>query len=438
MIRILPGDMLAVLPTLPADSIDSCVCDPPYHLQSIHKRFAKTSLQDDTQTSQRSRDRSDGYARAASGFMGRKWDGGDIAFRPETWAEVLRVLKPGAHLMAFGGTRTSHRMACAIEDAGFEIRDTLCYLYGSGFPKSHDVSKAIDKTCGAVREVIGVSDRHTSKTGSRDFADGQGGFKSTEEGGNPLTVPSTDDAKKWSGWGTALKPAHEPIILARKPLSEHTVAANVLRWGTGALNIDGCRIELADGEPLNDGLQGDYVRMGTGAVDSQWGFKRVDRAAGLGRWPANVCHDGSDEVLAGFPKSAGQQGDVLGTEPSQPLGGAVFGQGLGRKADMARGDTGSAARFFYTSKADATDRLQSRHPTVKPVDLIRWLVRMVTPASGTVLDCFAGSGTTGMAAMAEGFSAILVEREAEYVADIRRRVAHVQGDDTPLFAEIAT
>lgn len=358
------GNMLNVLQTL--GGFHACVTDPPYHLTSIVKRFGAENA------APARAGKTGAYARASAGFMGQRWDGGDIAFRPETWRLVYDALLPGAHLVAFGAPRAYHRMACAIEDAGFEVRDSLMWLFGSGFPKSHNL-------------------------------DGD-----------------------WQGWGTALKPAYEPIILARKPLVG-TVAANVLAHGTGAINIDACRVGEDGGTkgctagPSN-GILGDGLNGAFG--------QRVD---GLGRWPANVVHDGSDEVVDAFPFATGQQ-RAVGPEFKPKTGTAVYGDYGPRQAVEPRNDAGSAARFFYTAKADAQDRLGSKHPTVKPVDLMRWLVRLVTPQGGTVLDPFAGSGTTGMACLAEGFDAVLIEREAQYVADIRRRIAHVSGQDAPLFA----
>lgn len=357
-VQLCCGDGFHFLRDQPANRYDSTVTDPPYALTSIVKRFGKTSQADDTDTSDRSRRGADGYARLAKGFMGKEWDTGKTAFSVEFWAEVLRVLKPGAHVVAFGGTRTYHRLACAIEDAGFEIRDQIGWTFGSGFPKSHNAG---------------------------------------------------------NGWGTALKPAWEPICLARKPLSEKTVAANVLRWDTGAINIDGCRVgtELIEGTRGAGGQHGKYSPIGAGAYSHE------------GRWPANIIHDGSDEVIAAFPSNlksgtgsikkdsdAGYQGNAYGKE-SRPAGTAM----------IEYGDEGSAARFFYTAKADADDRLGSKHPTVKPVDLMQWLCRLVTPPGGTILDPFAGTGTTGEAAFREGFNAVLIEREPEYQADIRRRMA---------------
>jgi len=311
--------------------------------------------------------------------------------RPAFWRLCYDLLPPGGHLAAFSSPRTVHRMTCAIEDAGFEIRDSLMWLYGTGFPKSHDVSKAIDKAA--------------------DFA-----------GGEYLeTAPATDAAKQWAGWGSALKPAYEPIVLARKPL-DGTLASNALAHGVGGLNIDACRVPLTGGEAPAE-------REGEASQDKQYGDsrtvsftqtpgrrlvvsnRRLDTntyapglggsvSAGettLGRWPANVLHDGSDEVLSCFPTAPGQQGQTTGKEPS-------------------------AARFFYSSKASKADRCESKHPTVKPIALMEWLIKLITPPGGTVLDPFAGSGTTGAAARNTGHHAILIEREEQYYADIIRRL----------------
>ena len=399
------GDCLDVLARLPECSIDSCCTDPPYHLISVYKRFANEARTEATVGN-------GAYGRHARGFMGKVWDGGDIAFDPETWRAVYRVLKPGAHLIAMGGTRTFHRLACAIEDAGFEIRDTIMWLYGSGFPKSHDVSKGIDRAAGAEREVVGqklVSNAAQGNgLGHGDFIGG-----TVRAGLIDVTAPSTDAARQWAGFGTALKPACELIVLARKPLSEGTVAANVLRWGTGAINVDGCRVPT---DPSIDdprlGGNGDWSGEKLGYHGSDNPARHPSST--LGRWPANVVHDGSDEVVAGFPDS-----ETSGhyTDKASGFGDRIY-NGPGD-----RSDSGSAARFFYTAKADSDDRLGSKHPTVKPLDLMQWLVRLVTPPRGLVLDPFAGTGTTGEAAWREGMSAVLIEAEAEYQADIRRRMA---------------
>ncbi len=312
----------------------------------------------------------------------------------EAWARALyECLLPGAYLFAFGGTRTYHRMVCAIEDAGFEIRDQFAWLYGCGFPKSHDVSKAIDKSKGATRtESLGKSNRHGGGIA------GNGTSYELPPDVPELYAPATPEAAAWQGWGTAVKPALEPIVLARKPL-DGTVAHNVLTHGCGGLNIDGCRTDL-------------------------------------GRFPANVLHDGSPDVLGAFAE--------FGTTKSSGHV-RVNNTALGRMNDDAWqptrtlcagvNDSGSAARFFYSAKADAGDRADSKHPTVKPVDLIRWLVTLACPPGGHVLDCFAGSGTTGEACMLAGFDCTLIEREAQHAKDIEHRIKRWSGLDAPLFAD---
>jgi site-specific DNA-methyltransferase (adenine-specific) len=377
------------------------------------------------------------------GFMGKKWDGGDVAFDPATWRAVYRVLKPGAHLVAFGGTRTYARMAVAIEDAGFEIRDTIAWLYGSGFPKSHDVSKGIDRMLDADRNIVGTETKARSTTGNSALPTigGNTVYKTWE-----LTEAATLFSNAWDGWGTALKPAMELLVLARKPLSEGTVAANVLKWGTGAINVDGSRIGLREERQLNRNES-----IGYGGSESQGPV--ID--GGIGRWPANVTHDGSAEVEVGFPQThpghASEYDWDKGQDATIPAGCA----GGTIKSGVHFGDAGSAARFFYTSKADADDRLGSKHPTVKPLDLMQWLVRLVTPPRGLVLDPFAGTGTTAEAAFREGMRGELIEAEAEYQADIRRRMAlalagpdervresikarNLPRDDGPLFASRET
>ena len=273
--RVEHGDCRDVLATLAADSLDACVTDPPYHLTSMVSRLSRANPSDVERnfTNTVEGQATSPYAAMARGFMGKEWDGGDVAFDPDTWRAVLRVLKPGAHLLAFGGTRTAHRMTCAIEDAGFEVRDTLCWLYGSGFPKSLDVSKAIDRAAGAVREVV-ANGRWAGREGDPS---GTEEWRLRAEKPRLETAPATPEAAAWTGWGTALKPAHEPIILARKPLSERTVAANVLRHGTGAINVDACRV--ATGEVAT----ADRVRhsMGYhGGNDGSWRHAGDGTAAG--------------------------------------------------------------------------------------------------------------------------------------------------------------
>ena len=424
-IEIVPGDCRNSLKLMADNSIDSCVTDPPYSLVSIQKRFGKPG-QAPAQYGK------DGlYQRASSGFMGASWDTGEVAHDPAFWAEVLRVLKPGAHLLAFCGTRTYHRMACAIEDAGFEIRDQIAWMYGTGFPKSHDVSKGIDKAAGAERVSLGIDKARAARIPRADrYVDSPSGWQDRGRCVD-ITEAATDEAKEWSGWGTALKPAFENIVVARKPLIG-TVAENVLTHGTGAINIDGCRIET-EGRPLREI---DPKPEANGVVYSGrrvagTGFDGGSKAVGTtdqGRWPANVCHDGSDEVIAAFPDSAGAlfaTGAKYGGREAKNCYGDY-----GPRPDQApRGDSGSAARFFYSAKASKADRAGSKHPTVKPISLMRWLCRLVTPPGGTVLDPFAGSGTTGVACMAEGFNAILCEREEEYLADIKNRIESFQAEN---------
>jgi site-specific DNA-methyltransferase (adenine-specific) len=411
-IQLHQGDCRDVLKTLADNSVDSIVTDPPYELN----------------------------------FMGRKWDNTGIAYSMELWSECLRVLKPGGYLLAFSATRTYHRMTVAIEDAGFEVRDMLAWITGCGFPKSLNVSKAIDKAAGAKREVIGtkLGMPGMARDGSnqRNFSDAFGGDRNTTLS-TDITAPATDAAKQWDGWGTALKPAHEPVCCARKPLSESTVAANVLKHGTGAINIDGCRVGTSGGgtncnrRDLNGKCLGHPHRSGT-AFGITYHADAVSNPQ-TGRFPANVIHDGSEEVLDAFAKFGESKSPPVGAiaVAGWRKGAYVGGENAGYEHTNGYGDEGTAARFFqscpdefhdtpkrffYSGKANKRDRAGSKHPTVKPVSLMRYLVRLVTPPGGTVLDPFAGSGTTGQAAREEGFNAILIERETEYCDDIRRRL----------------
>jgi site-specific DNA-methyltransferase (adenine-specific) len=347
---LLCGDSRMLVKTLAANSIDCVVTDPPYALESVVKRFGNPNYQPAKGNQ--------AFVRASRGFMGQTWDTGDAAHDAAFWREIWRVLKPGAFVLAFGGTRTYHRLACAIEDAGFEIRDMVQWLYGSGFPKSHN----------------------------------QG-----------------------DGRGTALKPACEPICMARKPLSEDTVAANVLRWGTGAINIDGCRV-VADDKPL----QWEHGRsMGYHGAEDRGPCAALTQEKG--RWPANVITDGSDEVVAMFPQS--KSGTLTPDMNVKATTGWSGGSQADRVKNVFHANEGSAARFFYQAKATKQDRAGSKHPTVKPVSLMRYLCRLVTPPGGIVLDPFAGTGTTGEAAHLEGFKVIMIEREARFADDVRSRYA---------------
>jgi DNA modification methylase len=432
--KILHGNNLDILPTLADNSIDSIVTDPPYEL----------------------------------GFMGKKWDSSGIAYSVELWQQCLRVLKPGGHLLSFGGTRTYHRVAVAIEDAGFELRDSIAWLYGSGFPKSLDVSKAIDKAAGAEREVIGQKITGRALGGS-NWRDGDAGGQEKVS----ITAPSTPEAKQWQGWGTALKPAFEPVIVARKPI-EGTVANNVLKWGTGGLNIDGSRIGTTDSlyrassVAMPENQEMNEVWKEKCKQDPNWvaeaNKKTQEKSAHadkLGRWPANIILDPyTAELLdeqSGISKSTG--GQISG---GAFRSGNIYGQGkdLRSKGDPGFGDTGGASRFFYVAKASKRDRneglddldaqrhsdreladgvggdnprnrtnqaKQNFHPTVKPTSLMEYLIKLVTPPNGTVLDPFTGSGSTGKAAILQGFDFIGIEMTEEYLPIIEGRLKHAEG-----------
>jgi hypothetical protein len=462
---------LQVLRTLSDESVDAVVSDPPYGLS----------------------------------FMGKRWDY-DVP-SVEIWQQVLRVLKPGGHLLAFAGTRTQHRMAVRIEDAGFEIRDMIAWVYGSGFPKSRDVSKAIDRMDAseeqgrrrlrftawvrstgvtsrqideatgtnmgghyttaasqpaimtrehleqcrhllgdvpewvereadirsvesrnmAEREVVGRSENGIAGgTGKHVGQDAVYGFS----GEFNITAPATPEARQWSGWGTALKPSLEPITVARKPLSG-TVAANVLEYGTGAINVDGCRVgteEALQGSTVRNDIRGGAFAAGHKPNPGDIPAFQQNPA---GRWPANLIHDGSEEVTGLFPqgsfnKPAMWQSDGDGADGTRALGKGVGRRTAGTVRD-AYGDTGSAARFFYCAKASKRDRGESnRHPTVKPTALMRYLCRLITPPGGLVLDPFTGSGSTGRGAVLEGFRFIGMELDAEHVEEAKRRILEVR------------
>jgi site-specific DNA-methyltransferase (adenine-specific) len=416
--------------TLKVNSVDAIVTDPPYGLE----------------------------------FMGKAWDGFGTPLGFQTWSEqwareAFRVLKPGGHLLAFGGTRMYHRLAAGIEDAGFEIRDTLMWLYGSGFPKSLDVSKAIDKAAGAEREVIGsralTGNGKTMKSGFHQ-PDGSGAGETAKAELHYFTTPSTEAAKKWQGWGTALKPSVEPIVLARKPLIG-TVAENVLTHGTGALNIDASRVGTEQ-VSVHNAPKGTFA----GGEEGR-GSDTATYRTHIGRWPANILLD--EEAAALLDEQSGES-----KSPNKIYAGGAFGSSntyaqdkttrkMVRTERHAHADRGGASRFFYVAKASRSERnagldgfaksetliygqkaqgplpqqtpskpspRANIHPTVKPVDLMRYLIRLVTPKGGTVLDPFMGSGTTAVAAIGEGVNWIGCEREPEYVAIIEARIAAAQ------------
>jgi len=437
------GDCLDVLADMPADSIDTCITDPPYGLE----------------------------------FMGKDWDNGVPGAR--FWREVLRVLKPGAMLLAFGGTRTHHRLMVAIEDAGFELRDVMMWIYGSGFPKSHNISKAIDKAAGAEREVVGKMAQPASPK--------KGTFNcSFDESKAVITAPATPEAARWDGWGTALKPAWEPIILAMKP-RDGTFVNNALTWGVAGLWIDGGRVDAGQDYHDKEGFNEHRSLGGYGRESITAPFK----PATGGRWPANLIHDGSDEVVGLFP-DVHSRGNVSQSQ-CKHSDGVTYHLGIDRDCGgrYTYDKTGSAARFFYCAKAsrserdagldafplvsakklndggiqgrrdelshkaiadaevksqgldasgrtlirdDGTETLVNRfipqyranhHPTVKPLALMRYLCKLTrTPTGGVVLDPFAGSGSTGCAAVLEGREFVGIDKDADYCAIAAARIEH--------------
>lgn len=403
-VRVIHGDCVEQLRHLAREGVlaDGCVSDPPYHLASIVARLGSPEAAE-IQSGE-----TGVYARSSRGFMGQQWDGGDVAFRPDTWRRVYDVLKPGAYLVAFASTKGYHRLACAIEDAGFEIRDMVAWLYGSGFPKSHNL-------------------------------DGD-----------------------HQGWGTAIKPAIEPIVLAQKPISETSIAANVARWGVGALNIDAARVGINPNERFDGGGQSlNGVNVDTHAP----GWRRpwmenpdaivahrdrlragVEKARQLGRWPANVCHDGSDEVLAAFAAFGDRGAAAPVTTRNAPMFGSVYQPyeaPIVNPGATFHADSGSAARFFYSSKATQGERIFEcqecgahtkgkpscghdafrTHPTVKPPSLMGWLIDLICPPGGLILDPFAGTGTTAEAARDRGMQTLLIEASADHIRDIGVRLS---------------
>jgi len=475
--RLACGDCLEILPELEPGSIDAVVTDPPYGLK----------------------------------FMGQRWDCQIPGV--DAWRIVAGVMRPGCHLLCFGGSRTYHRVVVNIEDAGLEIRDTVMWLYGSGFPKSLDVSKAIDKEtmvdctaceatgrhknpnptswedywldepcphCGGRGKVRGAERKRIGRkiAGDGTAVGRSDGNTKTHEGyqrpwrDKPiedqatawLTAPATPAAEQWQGWGTALKPAHEPICLARKAI-EGTVAQNVQQHGTGGINVDACRIEHNEKIVRPATVTG--VKTSAHMEWRPWMQERLDAGQPLkadfenvaGRWPANVIHDGSDEVMAEFPNSGNGTGHATVAKRERNKGWCNSSPGEGVNAIDNYGDSGSAARFFYCAKASKAERdaglegldpkrsgyrpneteegyagnalsahqhgsvpRRNHHPTVKPVALLRYLCRLITPPGGVILDCYAGSGSTGIAAIREGFRCILIERDADYFDIACRRI----------------
>ena len=397
-VKLMLGNCLDRLKDLDDNSVDSIVTDPPYGID----------------------------------FMGKKWDY-DVP-STEIWEQAIRVLKPGGYLLAFAGTRTQHRMAVRIEDAGFEIRDMIAWVYGSGFPKSHNISKSIDKMAGAEREVVGIAGSSGSVRNAMagDFSGGE--YYETKS--------TTDDAKKWEGWGTALKPALEPITVARKPLEEKTVAKNVLKYGTGGINIDASRIPT--NPDVDDARLGGNGSWKTGKASFSVGHGSIKgddiSSSEQGRFPANFIHDGSEEVTELFPDTKGRSNQGSSKKSKGDGKAVVYGKytgelecGASTNRDPIGFQEGSTARFFYvpkTSKKDRNDGMTNNHPTVKPTDLMRYLVTMVTPKGGTTLDPFMGSGSTGRGAKLGGFNFIGIELDENYLEIAKARIDVVSTEVT--------
>jgi len=447
-IQLIPGDNRISLRRLIDQGVrvHSVVTDPPYGLVSIQKRFGKEGA------AAARREGNDGsFARLSGGFMGKAWDGTGIERDPEFWKLIYDILLPGGYVFAFSGSRTGHWQACAMEIAGFIMHPMHGWVFGSGFPKAHAADKAIDKHLGVeggfiaegepVKRMIPGADQHREgswiKDDGREYQPGS-------------YVPGSPEAAEWEGWayGTQTqKPAIEPIYLGQKPFSEKTGAANLLKHGVGAVNIDECRVP-ADGRPL---LVGDYkptrANAYSGRMDgSLAGGSKAVGTTDTGRHPSNLILDGSPEVVAMFPSQAGAAAASGPTQSGKSKSGSMAGHfnGMGDRPPQFHGDTGSAARFFhhfppdadpliYHPKAGKADRAGSSHPTVKPVALLRYLMRHITPKCGIVLDPFAGSGTTGQAAKLEGFDCILMEAEPEYVEFINTRFDLV--DAAPVYVD---
>jgi DNA modification methylase len=394
--KLMLGNCLDKLKELDDNSVDSIVTDPPYGLS----------------------------------FMGKKWDYDVPAVN--IWEECFRVLKPGGHLLAFAGTRTQHRMAVNIEDAGFEIRDMIAWVYGSGFPKSHNISKAIDKMAGAEREVI--SEQKTNSGGMAHISktNAEHGFRPNAYTGNSadktaqnviqVTAPATPEAQHWDGWGTALKPALEPITVARKPIAEKSIAENVLKYGTGAINIDESRVEGQPEPTRFDPKKHSHEGWRMTAT----GEESAANASPKGRFPANLIHDGSDEVVELAGESARFFYCAKASKKDRD-------EGLDHMEEQqfVQWQTGNGASGKPSSMSEGRDtKRKNTHPTVKPTDLMKYLVRMVTPKAGVVLDPFMGSGSTGKAAKLEGFDFIGIEMDEEYFLLAKSRIDGIMVEST--------
>jgi site-specific DNA-methyltransferase (adenine-specific) len=442
---LLHGDNLALLATLPDNSIDAVVTDPPYGLGDPPDALAM--LRDWLETGHHD-------VKSKRGFMGKAWD--NFVPQPMQWREVYRVLKPGGHVLAFAGTRTQDLMSLGLRLAGFEIRDLVAWVYGSGFPKSLNVGKAIDATLlhggSGSRQIKEANESRPGEGRTRSSTTNNGIMGDSHGEKVTRDDPATDAAKQWDGWGTALKPALEPITLARKPL-EGTVAANVLKWHTGAINVDGCRVaHQSEADRASATPQGRVTAKagalagGTQHDGERDDFDRPDTSKG--RWPANLIHDGSDEVVGLFPET--KSGGTPKVRSTARTAGHSWGFASGDTDEAVTGNSGSAARFFYCAKVSPSERnaglselpdkewkgdgaaipqrgerpfnpSKNNHPTVKPIALMRYLCRLITPPGGSVLDPWMGSGSTGVACKEEGFRFLGMEQDEGYYTIARAR-----------------
>lgn len=422
------GDCLDVIKTLPDNSISSIVTDPPYGL-SDHSPADIIACLTAWLAGQP-------YAHKGGGMMGKSWD--SFVPGPEIWRECLRVLKNGGNLLAFAGTRTQDLMGISIRLAGFEIRDSFAWLHSQGMPKGLNISKKIDQMAGVTREIIGTkintydgAIRDPSKHGNPADQShiGKWGLTKTPHG-MPMTVAGTPEAAQWEGWHSAVKGCFEPLVMARKPL-DGTIVENVLKHHVGGYNIDACRL------PINPAV--DDARLGgVGSWKTDTMAKNVygeysgqrGNSSSLGRFAPNVGHDDSDAVLEAFASFGNKTSGIPGTRKKAHNTHSMAGRlNLTDEPEVGYGDDGSIARFYYAGKVSPSERGSSRHPTLKPLSLMKYLIRLTTPKGGLILDPFAGSGTTGQAAIDEGFDAILIEREQEYVDYIRNRLGWFISED---------
>jgi len=407
-IQLYLGDSKLVLKKIEDNSIDACITDPPYGLTSIVKRFGK-------ENSVPTKFGKDGaFQRASKGFMGQVWDGFGIEYDIDFWKEVLRVLKPGGHLFAFGGSRTYHRIACAIQDAGFEIRDMIEWVYGSGFPKSLNIGKAIDKLQGNKREIVGVGKSGKPKTHTSSLNMSQ--VKNNTFGGEFNISKGNSD---WEGYGTALKPAHEPIVLARKPLSEKTVALNVLKWRVGGLAIDNCRVE-SQAKSFKDSRT-DKVQQNCYGKYKQG----TDYDGSLGRFPANFIHDGSDEVVDLFPNSNGSASRFFYCAKASKSERDMGCENLEEKESVYPGVNSfdeNGNRLKEDGSIIPPLKSKNNHPTVKPIALMKYLITLISREGQVILDPFMGSGTTGVACKLLNRKFIGIEQSEEYIKIAQARI----------------